>query len=210
MGLPAEKRKWFSLDEYFRMADDSEVKLEYWEGEIVEMAGGTYEHSLVISNTLLELGNSLKGKPCRVLESNLRVRIGRKSFYCYPDLKVICGTPQFDLDDPKKLTVFNPRVIIEVLSPSTEGYDRGQKFERYRDIASMQEYVLISTQRPLVEVFWRRDDGSWLFTPASGVESSTVFNSIDVKLNLSDIYAGVEFPPEKLESDAPPDEQQHA
>lgn len=198
------------LRDYFIEAERAELRLEYREGNVVELQGESYEHSLICANVMGEAGRTLKGRLCRLLDCNLRVRVPSRAYYCYPDLKVICGTPQFDADDPKRLTVLNPRVIIEVLSPSTEGYDRGQKFERYRDIASMQEYVLISTSRPLVEVFWRRDDGSWLFTPASGVGATANFNSIDVKLNLSDIYAGVEFPPEQFESDAPPQEQPNA
>src|SRR5436190_1846687 len=129
MSMPAEKPRRYTLDEYFKIARDSEVKLEYIDGEIVAMAGGTYNHSLITTNTIIALGNRLKGKQCRVLESNLRVGI-KRSRYTYPDIPVVCGAPQFDPRDSE--TIVNPRVLIEVLSPSTERSDRGEKVNRYR------------------------------------------------------------------------------
>jgi Uma2 family endonuclease len=200
MTMQAEKPRRYSIEEYLKIADDSEIKLEYVNGEIISMAGGTYNHSLIIANFARELGNRLKGKPCRVLESNLRVGIPRKLRYMYPDIPVICGKPEFDPRDKKQLTVFNPRVIVEVLSPETERSDRGDKFTRYRELESLQEYVLVSQRRAEVETFYRRSDGTWLFSPFSGTEASVQLRALETELPMAEIYEGVEFPPEEQDT----------
>ncbi len=200
MTLPIEHRQHYTIDEYLIMERDSQEKHEYRDGEIVAMAGGTYEHGQVIVNLLGELHVRLKGNPCHVHESNTRVRIARKALYCYPDITVICGPPQFDPLDTGRKTVTNPRLVIEVLSPTTEAYDRGDKFTRYREIESFQEYILVSADRAMVEGYFRQGDGTWLFTVSAGREATARFRSIGVELPLAEIYAGVEFPP------APPEE----
>ena len=194
--MPVEKPRRYTLDEYFKIARDSEVKLEYIDGEIVAMAGGTYNHSLIAANFIGALSPRLKGKPCRVLESNLRVGI-RRSRYTYPDIPVVCGSPQFDPRDSE--TIVNPRVLIEVLSPSTERSDRGEKFNRYQMLESLEEYVLVSQDKPLIETFFRQSDGGWLLMPYSGMEAVVKLRSLDVEIPLSEIYAGVEFPPPEPE-----------
>src|SRR5947209_11432354 len=122
MGLPVEKKR-LTIDDYLRRERDSLDKHEFHDGEMLAMPGGTYEHSLIIANVTREMGNALKGTPCRVVQSNLRVRIAHKPLYVYPDVSVICGQPQFDPQDNARQTVTNPRVIIEVLSPTTEACD---------------------------------------------------------------------------------------
>ena len=195
MGLPVEQKRRYTITEYLQRERESLEKHEYDNGEILAMAGGSANHSLIIMNFLGELRSRLKGKPCRVYESNLRVRIPRTTLYTYPDGSVICGEIKKDADDPAGETVVNPRVIIEVLSPSTEGYDRGRKFERYMKLDSLEEYVLVSQETARVESFWRREGGSWLLTPVSGVEGAAKLRSLDIELPLREIYAGVEFPP---------------
>jgi len=195
MSMPVEKPRYHTIDEYLRIDRDSSERLEYIDGEIVAMAGGTYNHSLVIANAVRELGNGLKGKPCRVLESNLRVGIPRDTRFMYPDIPVICGKPEFDPRDDRNETVTNPRLVIEVLSPSTELHDRGEKFRRYRELSSLQEYVLVSQERPSIETFFRQADGAWLMTPYFGIESTIRLRSVEIDLPMTEIYAGVEFPP---------------
>lgn len=181
----------------------SEEKHEYFNGEIFSMAGGTIIHSLITANTIRETGNVLKGKPCRVYDSNLRVRIPRSPQYTYPDLTIACEDLEFDPDDEEKHTYLNPTVIVEVLSPSTEAYDRGRKFQQYRKIQSLREYVLIAQDRAVVETFFRNDDGDWVLSSYSEVNATLVLRSVGVRIALAEIYAGVTFPPEK---DVPPAE----
>jgi len=193
MGLPAEKRR-HTIEEYLRIEQDSSEKHEYWDGELLSMAGGSYEHSLITVNIGGEVRNALKGKPCRVLDSNLRIRIPRRPRYVYPDVSIICGPPQFDPQDPTRQTVLNPRVVVEVLSPSTAAHDRGGKFTSYREIASFEEYVLVAQDQPSVESFFRQPDGTWLFTPYSGREAVAAIRCLGINLPLAEVYAGVEFP----------------
>jgi Uma2 family endonuclease len=193
MTQPAEKRR-NTVDEYLRIERDSRDKHEFHDGEILAMSGGTPPHSLITSNVVAELSQRLKGKRCRVYESNLRVCIPSESRYVYADASVICGAIEYDPADPKRETVINPRVIVEVLSPSTETYDRTSKFDSYRKLESLQEYVLVWQLAPRVEVFTRQPDGGWLFHPFEGIEATANVESIQVLLPLAEIYAGVEFP----------------
>lgn len=157
------------------------------------MAGGTVDHSLIIANVIREIGNRLKGKPCHVFDSNLRVRIPRTVLYTYPDATVLCGARQLDPEDPSGETVVNPKVIVEVLSASTEGYDRGEKFDRYRQLDSLEEYVLVSQGTPRVETFWRQAEGTWLFTAVSGREGVARLRSLGIEVPLGEVYGGIEF-----------------
>jgi len=192
MTFSFEQRR-YTAEEYLRLENDSTERHEFRDGQIIAMAGGTYEHSLIAANVVRELGNRLKKGPCRVLESNLRIRMGRSVLYSYPDASVICGPPQFDLLDPGRMTMKNPHVVIEVLSPTTEAYDRGEKFDRYRQIESLEEYVLVAQDRPSVQTFLRQSDGTWLFTSANGLDASTKIHCLDVELPLAEVYAGIDF-----------------
>lgn len=186
----------YTIEEYLRIADDSEERLEYIDGQIVSMAGGTANHSLICANSVREIGNGLKGKPCRVYESNLRVGIPRTPRYMYPDTLVICGKPEFDPRDRKSLSVLNPRLVVEVISESSERNDRGEKFTRYRLLDSLREYILVSQTRPEVQTYYRQPDGTWLFTPCIGMEAVVHLRSVEIDIPMTEIYAGVEFPPE--------------
>ncbi len=176
------------------MEQDSQEKHEHRDGEVLLMAGGTADHSLIRANIIREVGNRLKGKPCYVYDSNLRVRIARKVLYTYPDASVICGPRQTDPNDPAGQTVTNPRVIIEVLSESTEGYDRGEKFDRYRQLDSLEEYVLVSQATPRIETFLRQAEGTWLLTAVSGRDATAKLRSLEIDLPLREAYGGIEFP----------------
>jgi Uma2 family endonuclease len=194
MELTAPKQR-HSVAQYLERERTSVDKHEYRNGEIVMMAGGSDEHSLIIANVIRHLGNALDGKPCRVYDSNLRVRIPRTGLYTYPDVSVICSRPEPDPNDPSGETTINPRLIVEVLSPSTETYDRTEKFRHYLQLDSLQEYVLVSQISPRIETYFRQAGGNWLFSPASGLQSSAQLRSIDLALSLTAVYAGVEFPP---------------
>lgn len=194
----------FTVQEYLRREFEAEEKHDYRDGEIISMAGGSPPHSLIIANTIRALGNLLSGEKCRVYDSNLRVRVMRDARYSYPDASVICGDPEYDPADQNKTTITNPRAVFEVLSPSTESTDRGEKFGRYLKLASLQEYVLISQDRPRVEMYYRQPDGTWLFAYADGRDATARLRSLNIDLPLSDLYSGAEFPSSPKPSDTTP------
>jgi Uma2 family endonuclease len=193
MTLPVEEHR-ATIAEYLQRERQSLDKREYRDGEVLLMAGGTADYSLIVANVIREVGNRLKGRPCHVYDSNLRVRIPRTVLYTYPDATVICGPRQIDPEDPYGETVTNPRVVIEVLSPTTEAYDRGEKFDRYRLLDSMEQYILVSQTAPRIETFLRQDGGNWLFTPFSGQTAIAKLRSLEIDLPLAEVYAGIQFP----------------
>lgn len=161
------------------------------------MAGAAELHALITANVLRAVGNALRGSPWRVYNSDLIVRIGKKTKYRFPDATVICGRTVFDpLDKSNAKAVLNPKVIIEVLSPTSEGMDRGGKFAEYREIESLEEYVLVSQNTQRIECFLRQPDGTWLFSAADGLDSIARLRSVEVALPLKEVFTGVEFPPE--------------
>jgi Uma2 family endonuclease len=159
------------------------------------MSGGTYEHSLVIMNLGAAIHSRLRGHRCRALDSNMRVAISSAGRYVYPDLSILCEAPRFDPEDPKHTTIMNPRVILEILSDSTEAYDRGAKFEAYRAVESLEEYVLVAQRKAYVESYLRQSDGTWSLATYEGVENVMRLRSLNIEISLRDVYDGVEFRP---------------
>ncbi len=155
-----------------------------------------------IANVGGEIRSRLRGKPCRFYASEFRVGVRSFPTFTCTDGHVICGPTQLDDRDPTGQTALNPTLIVEVLSPSTEGYDRGAKFKRYMHAESLQEYVLVSQDEPRVEVFFRQSGGTWLLTPYSGSGAVATLRSIEVELPLSEVYLNVLFPPAADESAA--------
>jgi Uma2 family endonuclease len=194
MTLP-EPQPRYTIEEYVRRETTADERHEFHDGEILAMSGGSPEHSLIIVNTNSAIHTRLRGKPCRNYESNLRIRIPGVRRYVYADGSIFCAPLEYDPDDTTGQSVINPRVIIEVFSPTTEAYDRGEKFSQYRRLDSLVEYVLISQSEALVETFVRREAGAWLMTPFTGLESVAQLRGVEIDLPLSEIYAGVEFPP---------------
>jgi Uma2 family endonuclease len=200
MTRSAEPRRC-TLEEYFELERNSSEKFEYRDGAVVNlsetvgMAGGSLAHSQITANIVAAIGAGLKGGPCRVYSGDLRIRIPRKVLWAYPGASVICGKPEVESIPGIGDTATNPKVIVEVLSPSTESYDRGDKFARYREIPSLRDYVLVAQHEPRVEVFSRSEDGAWSFVPVAVMQAPAVLRSLALELPLADIYAGVEFPP---------------
>ena len=194
MGLPQPKQQ-FTPEEYLRRERDAVDKHEFYRGEIFAMAGGSAEHSRIIANTIRHLGNRLDRSPRGVFDSNLRIRIPRSSLYTYPDVSVICGPLEYDPLDARRETVLNPTLLVEVLSPSTEAYDRGAKFENYQQIDSLREYLLVSQNVARGETFLRQPDGTWLYTAATGLQASVQLASLKIEVPLAEMYTGVTFPP---------------
>lgn len=179
-------------EEYLVRERRAEWRSEFFRGEMFAMAGATWEHTLIKDNLAGELRNRLKAGPCQVATSDLRVKVNATGLYTYPDLVIVCDPPQFE--DHVHDTLLNPRVIVEVLSDSTEKYDRGTKFAHYRQLPSVQEYVLVAQDRPLVERYVRQADDTWVLTAFSDLAASLVFGAIAAPLPLAEIYRGVQFP----------------
>jgi Uma2 family endonuclease len=190
----AEPIKRYTLREYYRLERQSEQRHEYFEGEIFAMAGGTEEHSIVVMNLIGELRQRLKGKPCGPRDPNMRLKVKVTRLCTYPDVSVYCGDTEFDTEDEIADTATNPTLITEVLSKSTEGYDRGFKFENYRQIESLRTYVLVAQDTPLAETYERQADGSWHYTEFKGLDAVVRLPTIGVELPLREVYDRVKFP----------------
>jgi Uma2 family endonuclease len=199
MVLPKE-RLLYNVEQYLEMERASEERYEYIDGYVYDMAGESLEHSAINANLIAMLVTQLRGKPCRTLSPNMKIRSGpffkeqktNKGMFSYVDVSVVCGEPQFH--DTFRDVLTNPTVIIEVLSGSTEEFNLGEKFRRYRThIQVLQDYVLVSQKLPFIQVYSRHPDG-WLMTDALGLESSIRLPSIDCRLPLSEVYNRVTFP----------------
>jgi Uma2 family endonuclease len=200
MGLP-QRVAVLTSEEYLTIERAATFKSEFYRGEMFAMSGGTPKHSRINTNVIGELNTRLKGRPCVPYESNLRIKCAT-GLYTYPDASVVCGELEFD--DQRKDTVLNPTLIVEVLSKSTEAYDRGKKFDHYRTIPSLREYLLVSQGEPTIQRFLRNDDGSWTLTAVTGLEQSLMLRSIDVELPLSEVFDRVDFTPDADNDEAAP------
>jgi Uma2 family endonuclease len=191
MGPSVETRR-FTIQEYLEMEEKAVGRHEFHDGVISALDPCSYRHSKINVNLIKSIHAALKCDSCDPLGIDMRVRIARLPHYVYPDIKVICGKPQFDSDAPDQTAILNPRVVIEVLSESTELYDRGAKFDLYRQIPSLEEYVLISQWQPMVETYLRQpQENTWLFSPFKGPLAT--LRSLQINLPFSEIYAGIDF-----------------
>ncbi len=170
-----------------------DVKSEFYDGEVFAMSGGTRWHSCIATNMAIELGRKLENRHCRPYNCDLRVKIEASGLYTYPDLSVVCGEPKFV--DERLDTLTNPTLIVEVLSESTESYDRGRKFEHYRRIPSLREYLLISQEEPRIEQFFRRETNEWVLRDAIGLDTTLALPSLEISISLAAVFADVVFPP---------------
>ncbi len=184
--------KYVTPQEYLDRERTAAYRSQYYRGEMFAMAGATHEHNLAKDNFARETGNQLKDGPCHVVTSDQRVKIEKTGLYTYPDVVVICGQSEFE--DDKHDTLLNPHALVEVLSDSTEKFDRGLKFGHYRQIPTLKEYILVAQDRPLVERYMRQADDTWVLTEYSGLAQTFAFATIPVQIPLAEIYRGVEFP----------------
>jgi len=173
-----------SYAEYVALDEVSNVKLEFLDGEIFAMAGGTPDHASLAMAVGGQLLSKLRDKGCRVFSSDLRVRVMSTKLATYPDVTVVCGP--LERDPESRHTVINPTMIVEVLSDSTEGYDRGEKGEHYRTIPSLRVYMLVSHRRPSIEV-WRREGGEWLHAEY-GEGEIVELSAVEARLDVDEIY----------------------
>lgn len=189
--MAAGTRQPLSREQYLALERRGEGKHEYVAGELIAMVGASFRHNLIQTRVLASLYGQLRGRPCEVTPSDLRVAITALGIYTYPDVTVVCGEPQFE--DAEQDTLLNPTLLVEILSPSTESYDRGRKFQRYRLIPSFREYVLIAQDLPLIEHYLRQPDGRWLLATFEHPDDSLGLESIGCSLALADVYAGIAF-----------------
>nr|WP_103016498.1 Uma2 family endonuclease [Salinibacter ruber] len=162
---------------------------EYIDGWVVRVSGASIEHNFIVSNLNRELGNQLRETDCRVTTNDLRVTFPSLDKYAYPDVVAFCGEPE--LEEEHLDMLYNPTLIVEVLSPTTEDYDHGKKFSRYRRIDTLQEYLLVAQDAPHVEHYVRQDDGSWRLTDTDGLDATITLPSIEAELPLDEVYLDV-------------------
>ncbi|HEV7300130.1 MAG TPA: Uma2 family endonuclease [Tepidisphaeraceae bacterium] len=192
MALPQLKQRRFTPEEYYKLERDAAYKSDFYDGEIFDMSGGTARHSKITFNLSVAVGMQLRGKTCEAYESNLRVAILKTGLRTYPDVSIYCQPLDFDPEDTGQTTAVNPTVVFEVLSPSTERYDRGLKAEQYRQIDSLTAHVIVWQTEAKIEVF-ARDGDAWTPTVATGLDASIVIPGPDVSIKLADVYDRVTF-----------------
>lgn len=180
-----------SREEYLAFERASSEKHEYRGGEIVAMSGARWNHNIIAWNLGGELRIQFKGRDCSVCPGDLRVYVPSEDLYAYPDLVVVCGDPEFQ--DEAFDTLLNPVLIIEILSDTTEAYDRGDKSEAYRTITSLREYALVSQNRMHIEKYAKHGDGFWMLSEVGGADADVIFESIGCTLSLKEVYDKVQF-----------------
>jgi Uma2 family endonuclease len=195
---PPQRR--YTPAEYLELERTAEFKSEYVDGQIYAMAGASPQRNTISANTTADVVTQLRGRDCQAFGSDQKVSIPSEELFTYPDLSVVCGEPRYH--DEHSDVLLNPRVIVEILSPSTEGYDRGAKFARYEDIETFTDYILVSQFEPRIEHYVRQPDGNWLRTVAKGRDAELEIASIGCVLRLRDIYDRIDFSKQKEGEDA--------
>ena len=205
MGLPLLKIR-YTVDEYLALERASEERHEYLDGDVYAMAGESPEHGAICVNLAISIGSQVRGTPCQAFVKDMKVCSGplalpgrsAKGLFSYPDLVVVCGAMQFH--DQVRDVLLNPSLIIEVLSPSTEAFDRGEKFRRYRTwLPTLQDYLLVAQDKPLIDHYHRVEENRWELVPREGLEANLYLESVHCTLRLADVYDRIIFPPEDAE-----------
>jgi Uma2 family endonuclease len=189
MSVAPSRRHW-TAEQYLRIERESDLKHDLINGVLYAMSGGSVAHAQLTARVTSLIGRQLQGSPCDAFSSDLRVKVEATGTYTYPDLSVVCG--KAEVEDDRGDTLLNPTALVEVLSPSTEAHDRGAKFEHYRRLGSLRDYVLISQDRPLVEVFSRGAEQAWSYTAYEGPEATAQVPAIGCSLELTALYENVQ------------------
>jgi Uma2 family endonuclease len=187
----ASEKKHYSEEEYLAQEIRALYKSEYHNGEVFAMSGGSSHHSIIGANISRRILEGIDDKDCVGFSSDMKVEIAKFHAFVYPDASVVCG--KIDYKKGRTDVIKNPLLIVEVLSSSTESYDRGEKFQKYQSLSSFKEYVLVSQKEPKVEVFTRQDDKTWLYYIATGLETNIILHSISHEIQLFDIYRKIDF-----------------
>ena len=196
VAVPKER---FTLEEYIEFDKNSEERWEYFDGVVVSMSGGTLAHNQISVNFLTGLRKDALAKGCQVLPADMRVKVPKALPYRYADVVVVCGPPVIETVQGLDVLV-NPSLIIEILSPSTEAYNRGQKFVSYKSIDSFREYLLVAQDRPSITHYVRQSDGSWVRADIEGLDNEIELVTLSCKSSLREIYALVDLPPDVTSS----------
>lgn len=184
------KARWITPEEYLQQEDTATDRHEYFNGQIYLMAGGTYNHEVIGVNVISALHQHAKRKKCIAFGSNMKILVKQNGLYSYPDAMLVCGKPEFMTE--RKDIITNPLLIVEVLSDSTQSYDRGDKFALYRGIPTFAHYLLIHQDRPLIEYHQKTEHG-WLLTESAGIETTLRLDALALQLPFVDLYAGVDW-----------------
>jgi Uma2 family endonuclease len=187
----AYHKRYYTVEEYLEMEKPSTIKHEYFQGEIFAMSGASEKHNWMFTNIFLAVGGKLKGKSCYIFGSDMRMTIPQNTLFTYPDISIYCNKylhSEFDED-----TAISPTVIIEILSPSTKNYDRGKKFNLYKDIPSLKEYIMIDSESVSVEAFYINENKNWELKEHKEITDVLSFVSMGFDVALSDIYEHVRF-----------------
>jgi Uma2 family endonuclease len=180
-----------TVEEYLQFERESLEKHEYYQGEIFTMSGAGNRHNWIFSNLFIALGNVLKGSPCRPYGPDMRLHIPQNTLFTYPDISIYCGEAL--LPDSDEDNALNPTILLEILSPSTRQYDRGEKFKLYRDIPSLKEYILVDTDALNIEAFRINGNGNWELVEYKNIQDELDFPTLGLSLPLRDIYAGTKL-----------------
>ena len=191
--MASQPQPYTTPAEYLALERRAETRSEYHDGEIVAMAGASWEHNLISGATYRELATQLRRGPCQPVANDMRVWIPSHHVYTYPDIVVVCGEPEFQ--DSAVDTLLNPSLIVEVLSPSTAAYDQGQKFGMYRSLPSLREYLLIAQDEPRLVLYRRDPDNRWFIGDAHGLDATLDLTTGGVTLALHDLYERITFVP---------------
>lgn len=191
MAHAAARDDHITPEEYLALERQAETKSEYYDGQRYAMSGASRAHNLITLNMGGELRTQLRQRPCEVYPSDMRVKVAASGLYTYPDVAVVCDEPQFE--DDVFDTLLNPTLLVEVLSPSTAGYDRGAKFDFYRALESLQTVLFVAQDRPHVVRYERQDDASWLLTETEDPTTILPLPALGIELSMTEIYAKVTF-----------------
>ncbi len=187
----ADPKRRLTVEEYLAIEEAADYKSEFYDGEMFAMSGGSYTHSTIKVNLYEQFKARLRGGKCRLSDSDMRVLVPATGLHVYPDASVVCGPPQFT--NSQQTTLTNPHLIVEVLSPSTERYDRTTKFWHYQTIPAFTDYVLVTQDIAQVEHFYRNADGEWLYRPCEGLDVALKLPAQGIEIPLRDIYENVVF-----------------
>ncbi|MFT4094748.1 MAG: Uma2 family endonuclease [Niabella sp.] len=191
---PAWQKARYTVPEYLEMEKDAVTKHEFYQGEIFAMAGASTRHVIIATNLIIQIGLKLKGKPCRPYGSDMRIHIPENTLFTYPDISIICGDVISSPEDED--TAVQPVVLIEILSPSTKNYDRGQKFKLYRDIPSLKEYILIDSESINIEVFRLNANRHWELEEYTIADDVLAIDAVSITIPLQEIYERTKLIPE--------------
>ncbi len=189
--MPSQTRPGLTAARYLELERKAETRSEFLDGEVFAMSGASRRHNLICLNVAAELRAQLKARRCEVYASDMRVKVGATGLYTYPDVVVVCDEPEFE--DAELDTLLNPILLAEVLSKTTADYDRGGKFEHYRSLPSLEEYLLVAQDRPHLAHYLRQGDHAWLLSEVEGPEAEMALPAIACNLALAEVYAKVQF-----------------